>query len=309
MIEAAGLTHHYGTQAAVQDLCLKIEAGDAFGFIGPNGAGKTTTIRILATLLEPTEGEAFVAGYSVRDDPEEVRRIMGFMPDQFGLYDGLLVWEYLDLFAELYRIPRARRQRLIGDVLELTDLTAKRGAFTEHLSKGMRQRLCLAKTLLHDPKVLILDEPASGLDPRARAELKELMRELRRMGKTILVSSHILPELADFCNRVGILEAGRLVACGTLEEVLGRAGAETVDLRVLGNPEEAARILNQAEGVSDVQALEEGGFRFRLMGGAAESARLLKLLVEGGVEPCMLAPQKADLEAAFLQLTQGVGEE
>src|ERR1017187_8521416 len=198
VIECRNLTKVYGNHVALNNLNLKLSPGDAFGFIGPNGAGKTTTIRILATLLEPTRGEAFVGGYSVLQEPDEVRRILGYMPDQFGIYDGMRASEYLDFFAAAYRVPKVKRQGLIKDVLEITDLTQKRDSFVESLSTGMKQRLCLAKTLLHDPQVLLLDEPASGLDPRARIELKELIRELSRMGKTLCVSSHILPELADF---------------------------------------------------------------------------------------------------------------
>ena len=270
------------------------------------------TTAALAEMIQPTDaralGEAFVAGMSVREQPDEVRRLIGFMPDQFGLYDGLRVWEYLDLFADLHRFGRAKRERLIADVLELTDLGAKRDAFTEHLSKGMRQRLCLARTLLHDPQVLILDEPASGLDPRARAELKELLRELRRMGKTILVSSHILPELADFCNRVGILEQGRLVAFGTLEEVLERAASEGYRLRVLGSGERAVELLTE-QGVQNLESLEDGVFHFRLSGGPTAAAALLKKLTLAELEPCELVPNKIDLESAYLSLTTGAGRE
>lgn len=308
MIELVEVTHRYGEQLALDALSMRIEPQDTFAFIGPNGAGKTTTIRILATLLEPSEGEAYVAGISVREEPEKVRQAIGFMPDQFGLYDGLKVWEYLDLFAELHGFGSARRQRLIADVLELTDLGARREAFTEHLSKGMRQRLCLARTLLHDPQVLILDEPASGLDPRARSELKELLRELRRMGKTILVSSHILPELADFCTRVGILEEGRLVAFGTLDEVLHRAASEGYQLRVLGSAQKASELL-LAAGAEELETLEDGLFSFRLGGGPQAAAALLKTLALEDLEPCELVPIRTDLESAYLTLTRGGASE
>ena len=201
MIELIDFSKNYGDFRAVDGLSLKIEAGELFGFIGPNGAGKSTTIRFLATLLRATQGDGIVNGCSVSGDPLGVRRSVGYMPDDFGVYDGMRVWEFLDFFAVAYQIPKARRRQVIGDVLELLDLTHKRDDFVNGLSRGMKQRLCLAKTLVHDPPVLILDEPSSGLDPRARLEVKALLKELRRMGKTILISSHILTELADAALR------------------------------------------------------------------------------------------------------------
>ena len=222
MLVVDHLRKEYKTLVAVNDLSITLEAGDIFGFIGPNGAGKTTTIRMLATLLAPTAGTAQVDGIDITRYPEEVRSLIGYMPDFFGVYDDVKVWEYLDFFAAAYKIPRVQRPKVIEDVLELTDLTVKRDSYVEELSRGMKQRLCLAKTLVHDPKLLLLDEPASGLDPRARVELKELLKELRDMGKTILISSHILPELADFCNKIGIVEKGNLVLFGDVEEILAQ---------------------------------------------------------------------------------------
>ena len=219
MIEVSHFTKRYGDFVAVDDLNLSIGNGEVFGFIGPNGAGKSTTIRFLATLLRPTSGEGRVAGQSVVNDPMAVRRVIGYMPDDFGVYDGMKVWEFLDFFAVAYEIPRSYRKKIIGQVLELLDLTHKRDDYVNGLSKGMKQRLCLAKTLVHDPPVLILDEPASGLDPRARLEMKALLNELRGMGKTILVSSHILSELADFCTSIGIIERGKLLAAGSIAEI------------------------------------------------------------------------------------------
>ncbi|HMF36472.1 MAG TPA: ABC transporter ATP-binding protein, partial [Isosphaeraceae bacterium] len=210
MIEVVNFTKRYGDFVAVDDLSFSIGKGEIFGFIGPNGAGKSTTIRFLATLLRPTSGEGRICGHSVTADPMAVRRVIGFMPDDFGVYDGMKVWEFLDFFAVAYEIPRVSRKKIIGEVLELLDLTHKKDDYVNGLSKGMKQRLCLAKTLVHDPPVLILDEPASGLDPRARLEMKALLGELRRMGKTILISSHILSELADFCTSIGIIERGKL---------------------------------------------------------------------------------------------------
>ena len=219
MIEVVNFTKRYGDFVAVDDLSFSIGKGEIFGFIGPNGAGKSTTIRFLATLLRPTSGEGRICGHSVTADPMAVRRVIGFMPDDFGVYDGMKVWEFLDFFAVAYEIPRVSRKKIIGEVLELLDLTHKKDDYVNGLSKGMKQRLCLAKTLVHDPPVLILDEPASGLDPRARLEMKALLGELRRMGKTILISSHILSELADFCTSIGIIERGKLLAAGNIQEI------------------------------------------------------------------------------------------
>ncbi|MCA9134688.1 MAG: ABC transporter ATP-binding protein, partial [Planctomycetales bacterium] len=219
MIELFEFGKDYGEFTAVQSLTLNIAAGEMFGFIGPNGAGKSTTIRYLATLLKASRGDAIVNGFSVNEDPLGVRRSIGYMPDDFGVYDGMKVWEFLDFFAVAYKIGRSQRKRVIVDVLELLDLTHKRDDFVNGLSRGMKQRLCLAKTLVHDPPVLILDEPTSGLDPRARIEVKALLKELRRMGKTILISSHILSELADCCSSIGIIERGQLLMTGPMESI------------------------------------------------------------------------------------------
>ena len=238
MIEVISFTKKYGDFLAVDRLNLKIERGEIFGFIGPNGAGKSTTIRFLSTLLRPTDGEGVIAGHSVTRDPLGVRRVIGYMPDNFGVYDGMKVWEFLDFFAVAYQVPRTRRRQVINDVLELLDLTHKRDAYVNGLSRGMKQRLCLAKTLVHDPPVLILDEPASGLDPRARLEMKALLKELQAMGKTILISSHILSELADFCSSIGIIERGVLLAAGSIAEIQRQLQTHRqVRVRVLGDAE------------------------------------------------------------------------
>ena len=231
MIEAVKLTKHYGKFVALKDLDLEIEQGDIYGFIGPNGAGKTTTIRILATLLEATSGHATIDGHDVAKEPYEVKKILGFMPDEFGVYDGMRLREYLDFFGAAYKIPQRKRASIIDDVLELTDLTSKADDFVSAFSRGMKQRCCLAKTLIHDPKVLLLDEPASGLDPRARIEMKELLKTLCAMGKTILISSHILSELGDMCNKIGILEHGELLASGEVSEIMARV-KEVQELRI-----------------------------------------------------------------------------
>src|SRR5256714_6766974 len=234
MIEIRHLRKEYRELVAVKDLNLELEPGDIFGFIGPNGAGKTTTIKMLATLLMPTAGSALVDGIDVVKYPEQVRSIVGYMPDFFGVYDDIKVWEYLDFFAAAYRIPKQKRPKVIDDVLTLTDLNVKKDAYVESLSRGMKQRLCLAKTLVHDPKVLLLDEPASGLDPRARIEIKELLKELRNMGKTIIISSHILPELADFCNKIGIIEKGEMIVSGDVNDIVRQVREHHVlEVRIL----------------------------------------------------------------------------
>ena len=220
VVETRGLTKRYGQFMALDNLNLTIEPGVVFGFIGPNGAGKTTSMRILATLLDPSAGEAYVGGHSVTRDPKAVRHVLGYMPDSFGVYDNMKVWEYLDFFATTYGVPRSRRLGLIDDLLVLVDLSEKKEGYVDALSRGMKQRLCLARTLVHDPQLLILDEPASGLDPRARVELRALLRQLGALGKTVIVSSHILTEMADICDNVGIIERGRLLASGPINELL-----------------------------------------------------------------------------------------
>src|SRR6188474_3635454 len=227
MIRTVGLTKKYDELYAIQDINLDLQAGDLFGFIGPNGAGKTTTMKILATLLNPTYGEAYVCGHSIYRDPKEIRRLVGYMPDFFGVYDDMKVIEYLEFFAAAYRINGTKRRQVCNEKLDLVDLDFKRDAYANTLSRGQTQRLGLARVLLHEPQVLLLDEPASGLDPRARIEMRELIKELRKMNKTIMVSSHILPELADICNKIGIIERGKLIWNGTVEaaiqEVRGKA--------------------------------------------------------------------------------------
>src|SRR5579859_2661478 len=228
MIETRDLTKMYGELYALNRLTLKLERGDVYGFIGPNGAGKTTTMRILATLLNPTWGEASVCGYSIYHNAKEIRRLMGYMPDFFGLYDHMKVIEYLEFFAAAYRIKGPERRKKCDQVLDLVDLGYKRDALVTSLSRGMTQRLGLARVLLHEPQVLLLDEPASGLDPRARIEIRGLLKELRNMGKTILVSSHILPELADICNKIGIIEKGQLLFDGDVQSAIRQVRQHTV---------------------------------------------------------------------------------
>src|SRR5438132_10248485 len=262
IVETRNLTKRYGNFTALSDLNLSIERGSIHGFIGPNGAGKTTTMRIVATLLEPSGGQAWVAGYPVTQRPYEVRRRIGYMPDFFGVYDNMKVWEYLDFFAAAYNVPPARRPGMIDDLLALVDLNVKKYSFVDDLPRGMKQRLCLARTLVHEPDLLILDEPASGLDPRARIELRELLKELRNLGKTILVSSHILSELTEICTHVAIIERGHLITSGKVEDILqAMQPAREIYVRVMSRAPQAIALLQAAPGVLSVQAMPPG---FRL---------------------------------------------
>ncbi len=302
------LRKEFKSLVAVNDLSFRLEPGDIFGFIGPNGAGKTTTIRMLSTLLTPTSGAAYVDGIDVARYPEEVRSIIGYMPDFFGVYDDVKVWEYLDFFAAAYKIPKSQRPTIIDDVLELTDLTVKKDAYVEELSRGMKQRLCLAKTLVHDPKLLLLDEPASGLDPRARIELKELLKELRNMGKTILVSSHILPELADFCNKIGIVEKGNLLLFGGVDEILGQVnGGRSLQIRLAEGDDltKAEDTLRAVAGIDKVTKDDDHGFSVVFDHAAVAQHQVLAALITAGfrVESC--SESRLDLEDLFMTVTQG----
>jgi ABC-2 type transport system ATP-binding protein len=305
MIETIDLTKKYGDFFALESLTLKLEQGDLFGFIGPNGAGKTTTIRILSTLLSPTWGEAYVCGHSIYTHPREIRRAIGYMPDIFGVYDDMRVIEYLEFFAAAYRIDGPKRRQVAERSLELVDLVAKRDELVTSLSRGMTQRLGLARVLLHDPQVLLLDEPASGLDPRARIEMRNLLKRLQGMGKTILVSSHILPELADICNRVGIIEYGRLLACGNVQDLLAQVrGRPTVRIRVTGSPAAAAKALERCPEAAAV-TVKDGEVVVALAAGIPDGSALAARLVTDGHGLVSLREQEVNLETAFLELTRG----
>ena len=312
IIEIRELTKRYDGVTALENLTLAVEEGAVVGFIGPNGAGKTTTMRILTTLLRPTSGEAWVAGHEVTRDPESVRRTVGYMPDFFGVYEDMKVWEYLDFFAACYDIPPTVREGMVDDLLALVDLSHKKESFVDSLSRGMKQRLCLARTLTHDPQVLVLDEPASGLDPRARIEMRELLRELKQMGKTIFFSSHILSEVADVCTSIAILEAGRLVAYGDMEEMQKQLRAHRlVEVRVLGDLTPLQELLLQAEGVMTVVAgleadLPPDTLRFDFAGDDASLSRLLVRIVEAGVPVISFAEETGNLEDVFLHATKGI---
>jgi ABC-2 type transport system ATP-binding protein len=306
MIETHDLTKMYGELYALNRLNLTLQQGDVYGFIGPNGAGKTTTMRILATLLNPSWGEATVCGYSIYTGSKEIRRVIGYMPDFFGVYDDMKVVEYLEFFASAYRIKGAARRKICEEVLELVDLTYKRDALVTSLSRGMTQRLGLARTLLHDPQVLLLDEPASGLDPRARIEMRALLKELRNMGKTILVSSHILPELADICNKIGIIEQGCLLVNGEVSEVMKQVRTDIVlNVAVADRLTDAAGLLENQPEVESVQD-KNGVLIVKLNEGVSQYGFLANRLVEQGYELTLFKEDEINLETAFMHLTKGI---
>lgn len=307
IVQTHGLVKRYDRTIAVAGLDLAIEAGEIFGLVGPNGAGKTTTLRMLATLLRPSAGNAEIDGWSVTRNADEVRRVIGFMPDVFGVYDDMKVWEYLDFFARCYGLPAAGRRRMIADLLELVDLGERRDDYVQTLSRGMEQRLCLAHALVHDPKVLLLDEPASGLDPRARVELRELLRELRALGKTILISSHILPELEELCTSVAIVDRGQVLAQGRVADIERRlrfGAVLRVRLLLEGEALEAARDRFAADvDVASASILEDGTIEIGFRGDDEASARLLAASVSAGLPIVSFARAASDLEELFLQVT------
>ena len=318
VVETRGLVKRYDAQLAVAGIDLIIGPGEIFGLVGPNGAGKTTTMRILATLLAPTSGEAFVTGIPVMADPIEVRRRIGYMPDFYGVYDDLRVWEYLDFFARCYGIGANRRGPMIGELLEIVGLTERRDSYVETLSRGMRQRLCLAHTLVHDPALLILDEPASGLDPRARVEMREILRELRTMGKTILVSSHILPELGEMCTGVAIIDHGRVLRSGSIHDI-ERSLRATALLRIdlLGDEaavESAREWLGTDRRIADVigaTSNSEGAVRIEASfdGSTEAQADLLRAMVAAGHRVVGFSQATSDLEEIFLKVTGQIDED
>ncbi len=306
MIELYDFGKDYGDFTAVQSLNLKIEAGEMFGFIGPNGAGKSTTIRYLATLLKASRGDAVVNGHSVNRDPMAVRKSIGYMPDDFGVYDGMKVWEFLDFFAVAYKIGRSQRKQVIMDVLELLDLAHKRDDFVNGLSRGMKQRLCLAKTLVHDPPVLILDEPTSGLDPRARIEVKALLKELRRMGKTVLISSHILSELADCCSSIGIIERGQLLMSGPIESVYRQIRRNrVVEIRFNGKAEAGISILRSCPELRDID-INGGRVTVELEATDDQLAGILHRLSKEDIPIRSFNDKEPTLEDVFMLVTKGL---
>ncbi|MBN6887129.1 ABC-2 type transport system ATP-binding protein [Cytobacillus horneckiae] len=308
MIETIELTKRYGKFTALDSLSLKIEKGTVFGFVGQNGAGKSTTFSILATLLAPTSGTAFVNGYNVQNEAKMVRRQIGYMPDFFGVYDQLKASEYLHFYGASYGIPLAEREKLIPQLLDLVNLTHKRDAYVDLLSRGMKQRLCLARSLIHDPEVLILDEPASGLDPRARIEMREILKELKEMGKTILISSHILPELAEMCDRIGIIDQGKLVAEGGVAEIQAQLKGEKVITVILtGRAENAIAFFEDDPLVARLQYLpEQHAIEFTFKGTEQEQVELLRSAINYGLAIRSFAEAQVDLEDIFMEITKGV---
>ena len=309
-IAVQGLVKQYGRLAALDGVSFSVPRGSIYGFLGPNGAGKTTTLRILATLLQPTAGQAWVAGEDVTRHPAEARRHIGYMPDFFGVYDDLTVREYLEFYAQAHGVPRVRWPKTIADLLELVDLGYKRDEFVETLSRGMKQRLGLTRCLVHDPEVLLLDEPASGLDPRARVEMREVLKEIASMGKAVLISSHILPELEDLSTEVGIIHRGRMVASGTVESILTQLGGNRLlEMRTLDQAEQAGSILEGLPGVSDVEILvEEGLVRAACTADSGGQVAILRTLVEAGI-PVVSFNAVQELEDLFLALTEEEGGE
>ncbi len=306
IIQTINLTKRYGKLIALDNLHLNIEEGECFGYIGPNGAGKTTTIRILSTLLQPTWGEARVCGHVVGYESRKIRPLIGFVPDFFGAYEDMVVQEYLEFFAAAYNITGKKRTQIVGDVLELTDLSYKRDALVDSLSRGMKQRLSIARVLLHDPKVLFLDEPASGLDPRARIEIRALLKELHRMGKTILISSHILPDLADMCSSIGILERGKLLYHGSVSEALRRARVGTVLHVMTPDDQERTRlVLEQLPGVENA-AIRNGAVVLTLEAETSDFSFVAQAMIANRLRISEIKQEEANLEAAFMRLTKGV---
>ncbi len=313
IIETKNLHKRFGNFEAVRGVTLTVPAGSIYGFVGPNGAGKTTTMRMLTTLTRPTSGEAWIAGHSVLEDRRAVRRSIGYMPDEFGVYEDLRVWEYLDFFAACYDIPENDRKRLVGDLLELVDLSHRREDMVDKLSRGMKQRLSLARTLAHDPQVLILDEPASGLDPRARVEIRELLGELANMGKSIFFSSHILADVEDICSHIGIIEAGEIIMEGSIDE-LKQQLMETRELIIsVPDHDEAERVQTLAEGIADVAAVEiltpRGGrsrVRIDFSGDEDGIVALNRRLHEEGFAILGFQEQERDLEHMFMRVTKGL---
>ncbi|MCW5765419.1 MAG: ABC transporter ATP-binding protein [Phycisphaeraceae bacterium] len=315
MIEIRGVTKRYGALTALDNLSLTIGPGEVFGFIGPNGAGKSTTMKILAGLLQPDSGTATVCGHSVATEAPAIRRVLGYMPDFLGVYDDLTVDEYLQFFASAFRIERGRRRAVVSSVLELTDLTDKRHAMVDSLSRGMQQRLGVARVLIHEPKVLLLDEPASGLDPRARIELRELLLELKRMGKCIMVSSHILTELAEMSTSIGIIEKGRLLFAGSIADAFARAGAgERIAVALEPGSADGAAAAERLRADARVAGVTleppgpdgaPGGLIVELTPGVHGHHFLIESLMAGGARIASFTPRPIKLEDAFLRLTKG----
>lgn len=309
MIEINGLKKNFGTFHALKGIDFSIKKGTVFGFVGPNGAGKSTTMSILATLMLPSEGTAKVDGMDVTEQPHEVRKKIGYMPDFFGVYDQLKTDEYLHFYGGSYGIPRKEREQLIPQLLELVNLSDKRDAYVDSLSRGMKQRLCLARCLVHDPELLILDEPASGLDPRARIEMREILKELKSMGKTIIISSHILPELAEMVDEIGVIEHGEMVAVGNINHIQQQLMAKRqLSIKTSSRQDELKLFLNDQPHVQGV-FIDGQTLEVQFSGQDVEQAVLLKAILLAGFEVISYQEAQTDLEDIFLAITRGGGAE
>ncbi|MBY0120727.1 ABC transporter ATP-binding protein [Bacillus sp. S/N-304-OC-R1] len=308
MIEIINLTKRYGNFTALNSLNLEIEKGTVFGFVGQNGAGKSTTFSILATLLAPTSGTAFINGYNIQKDPKMVRRQLGYMPDFFGVYDQLKTVEYLHFYGASYGIPVHEREKLIPQLLDLVNLSHKQDSYVDLLSRGMKQRLCLARSLIHDPEVLILDEPASGLDPRARVEMREILKELKTMGKTILISSHILPELAEMCDTIGIIDGGQLVAEGSVADIQAQLqGEKLIIVKVFSDIDRAIAFFEDDPNVTKLNCGDvENSLQFIYKGSIHEQTDLLKKAIFNNIAITSFSEIETDLEDVFMEITKGV---
>lgn len=305
MLEIKHLMKRYGKFTAVDDLNLTVPDSSIFGFVGPNGAGKTTTMKIMSGLLKATEGSVIIDGVDVTKNPKALKEHIGYMPDFFGVYDDLKVSEYMDFYAGTYYIPYEDRQALIDNLLDIVDLSHKKESYVDGLSRGMKQRLCLARSLIHDPKLLILDEPASGLDPRARVEMKEVLKQLQTMGKTIIISSHILPELAEMCTEVGIIDKGHIVVQGTVQEIMKQmTKVRKIQMKPLENMESLVKLLREQPMVEDII---ENTFdiEFSFKGTDQELAALLKQIVIADIAVVYFKEKEGNLEEIFMQVTGG----
>jgi ABC-2 type transport system ATP-binding protein len=308
VIEILELTKRYGKFTALDSLSLQIEKGTVFGFVGQNGAGKSTTFSILATLLAPSSGTAYINGYNVQTDTKMVRRQIGYMPDFFGVYDQLKAEEYLHFYGASYGIGYEERQKLIPQLLDLVNLSHKKDSYVDVLSRGMKQRLCLARSLIHDPEVLILDEPASGLDPRARVEMREILKELKSMGKTILISSHILPELAEMCDSLGIIDGGKLVAEGSVADIQAKLqGEKMIIVKMTDGIDKGIRFFEDDPFVSKlVLREEEDSLQFIYKGSSEQQTQLLKKAILLDLPISSFTEVETDLEDIFMEITRGV---
>jgi ABC-2 type transport system ATP-binding protein len=303
LIIAENLTKVYGKRTAIDHVSFEVPEGEIFGFVGPNGAGKTTTLRILAALLEPTSGHASIGGVDVAKQPDLVHSRLGYMPDFFGVYDQLTVSEYLDFYAACYRQPKQRRAKVVAELLELIGLSERSDQLVDTLSRGLKQRLCLARALVHDPAVLLLDEPASGLDPRARVDMREILKELRRMGKTIIISSHILPELTELCTMIGIIDHGRMQATGSVQEVVEHLSAgRRLRIAIVGDREAAMVLLKLHGSVREVDIVN-GAIEAMYEGDESTAADILQALTTGGIKVSAFSQVDGGLEEAFMRAT------